>query len=193
MTASNGLPCVRCGTSEWNEWKSCKECARRKTNQWRLDNPDRKKENDRRWQKEHPENCAKRNKKWKINNLERCLEITRISGRNWRKNNPEKQHLACNLWKKNNKTKSSIYENKRRAIKLKNGGSYTEKEWIELCHNFGNKCLACGKSNVKLTQDHVIPLVLGGSNSINNIQPLCKSCNCKKHKKIIDYRGETNE
>ena len=36
--------------------------------------------------------------------------------------------------------------------------------------------------------DHVVPLKLGGANTVDNVQPLCGSCNCKKHLKIIDYR-----
>ena len=48
------------------------------------------------------------------------------------------------------------------------------------------ECPYCGRYK-KLTIDHIIPLSKGGSDNIENIQPLCKSCNCKKHAKIIKY------
>lgn len=83
-----------------------------------------------------------------------------------------------------------VVQMKRRAQKNKCQGSFTYQEWIELCQKYGNKCIRCG-NEVKLTVDHVVPLSKGGSNDINNIQPLCKHCNCKKHTKTIDYRPES--
>lgn len=92
--------------------------------------------------------------------------------------------------------------NKRRAYKLnpamctaiqemrrtaKNSGTFTFQEWQSLCDKYSWKCLACGE-NRKLTIDHVIPLSRGGSNLIDNIQPLCQSCNSKKNTNTIDYR-----
>lgn len=78
---------------------------------------------------------------------------------------------------------------KRRAAKLINGKAFTWKEFKELCQKYDNRCLCCGRNDVPLTADHVIPLSLSGSNSIENIQPLCKSCNSRKAVKTIDYRA----
>jgi 5-methylcytosine-specific restriction endonuclease McrA len=84
-------------------------------------------------------------------------------------------------------------QHERRAKKQSNGGTYTQKQWQDLCDKYGNKCLCCKRSDVALTVDHVIPIKKGGSNDISNLQPLCKSCNSKKHLKIIDYRDDENQ
>jgi 5-methylcytosine-specific restriction endonuclease McrA len=47
----------------------------------------------------------------------------------------------------------------------------------------------CCKQEKPLTIDHVVPLSLGGSNSIDNLQPLCHQCNSRKGTRIIDYRS----
>lgn len=75
----------------------------------------------------------------------------------------------------------------RRLRVLAAGPAYSPEEWQALCDFYDNRCICCGKK-VKLTVDHVIPLSKGGSNMIDNIQPLCQTCNKTKHAKIIDYR-----
>lgn len=77
---------------------------------------------------------------------------------------------------------------KRRVQIESNGGDYTLEEWKELCDQYGNRCLACGTTDELLTVDHVLPVSMGGTNDISNLQPLCKSCNSKKNNKHIDYR-----
>lgn len=76
----------------------------------------------------------------------------------------------------------------RRARKAGNSGSHTVKEWQALCEAAGHRCLCCGSAR-KLTRDHVIPIDSGGSDNIENIQPLCKSCNSSKGTKSTDYRS----
>ena len=66
-------------------------------------------------------------------------------------------------------------------------GSHTTSQFNELCKFFGSMCLRCLKHE-HLTEDHVIPLSKGGSDSIENIQPLCQSCNSIKHVASTDYR-----
>lgn len=75
-----------------------------------------------------------------------------------------------------------------RRAREKAGGKFVSAEWIALCSLFRNRCLRCGRSNLPLTPDHIIPLSKNGSNNIDNIQPLCMPCNSKKGVKIIDYR-----
>lgn len=77
----------------------------------------------------------------------------------------------------------------QRRVKIgSNGGTYSIIEWESLCKKYNYRCLCCGRNDVLLTVDHILPVALGGTNSIGNLQPLCKSCNSKKNKKHIDYR-----
>ena len=77
-------------------------------------------------------------------------------------------------------------EHKYRAAKIA-AGTFTGEEWKALCDAVGNICLCCGEAK-KLTVDHIVPISKGGANTIDNLQPLCKSCNSSKKAKIVDYR-----
>ncbi len=70
-----------------------------------------------------------------------------------------------------------------------NGGFHTKKEWNELKEKCGFTCLRCRKvePEIKLTRDHIVPVLLGGKNDIKNIQPLCQSCNSLKYLQSIKY------
>ena len=65
------------------------------------------------------------------------------------------------------------------ARKNKAEGSFTEIEFQAKCKEYDNRCAYCGTLK-PLEADHMVPLVRGGTNTINNIIPACKSYNCAK-------------
>lgn len=68
---------------------------------------------------------------------------------------------------------------------------HTEKEWRALVEKYNRRCLCCqqvGTRHNPITRDHVLPISKGGPDTIDNLQPLCKSCNSRKKDKTIDYR-----
>lgn len=77
---------------------------------------------------------------------------------------------------------------RRQAARLF-GRPHTDEEWETLKAKCKHTCLACLRlePEIKLTRDHIVSLSKGGSDCIENIQPLCQSCNSKKHTKSIRY------
>jgi 5-methylcytosine-specific restriction endonuclease McrA len=91
-------------------------------------------------------------------------------------------------WRKKHPGFSTAISKIRRARVANNGGKFTAAEWKMLLEKYEHTCLCCGRDDVQLEADHVIPVSQGGRNDIGNRQPLCHSCNSKKHTKCTDYR-----
>lgn len=122
-------------------------------------------------------------KKWRIENPEKA----RKQSEKWRLNHPQKTKEIQNKWKNANREKIRKYDQKRRDLQRIDG--HTLEEWETLKAQYNWICLCCKKQEptIKLERDHIIPVIKGGSSNIQNIQPLCGSCNSKKHTKIIKY------
>jgi hypothetical protein len=55
----------------------------------------------------------------------------------------------------------------------------SDENWQQILEKYHNRCPVCGRSEpeVRFQQDHKIPRLRGGSNDLNNWQPLCDECN----------------
>lgn len=92
-------------------------------------------------------------------------------------------------WKGGKKLAVERGRRKRRNLERNASGWHTFGEWETLKAQYNWSCAGCGRKEpeIKLTRDHIIPLIRGGSDNIENVQPLCRSCNSKKGTRI-DYK-----
>ena len=141
------------------------------------------------------------NRQWGENNPDRQRELWRAAySRNpdakkqrvkkYAAEHPEVNNRAAKKYAQTDKGRvAGIKRTKvHRARRLGATGNHTTGEFLQVVNRFDNKCLRCGETFDQLTEDHVVPLSRGGSDSISNIQPLCHPCNSAKRDKTIDYR-----
>jgi 5-methylcytosine-specific restriction endonuclease McrA len=83
---------------------------------------------------------------------------------------------------------------RRREDKLRRAtGAFTSGQFHRLVLHFHGLCVAClnpGSPLDPIVPDHVQSVFEGGSDSIENIQPMHRTCNSVKGSKWIDYRPE---
>ena len=92
-------------------------------------------------------------------------------------------HLYC-------KTCRQLRAKKYSERKSNSKGSHTRKQFLEKLKLYEG-CPRCnrrweeipfskGAAKYKITEDHIVPLLEGGTDDIDNIQPLCYQCNFRK-------------
>lgn len=148
----------------------CRKCKRLDSKEWKLLHKEQVRSSSSNYYKNNRDEILKRNRRnYEKTKSERSKVIKR-----WKQLNPDKVQAG--------------YENRRKNLV----GKITGEEWREIKNKYGNVCLRCGTSK-RLSIDHVIPISKGGTNTVDNIQPLCGKCNSTKGTKIIDYRRVNNE
>jgi uncharacterized protein YdaU (DUF1376 family) len=86
-------------------------------------------------------------------------------------------------------TEQATLTRSQRLAEARKKGSHTDVEWSNMLEICDRKCVRCGaRTEDVLCKDHIIPLYRGGSDAIENIQPLCRSCNSQKGPETIDHR-----
>ena len=127
-------------------------------------------------------------------------ELHKEQRKQYYQNNREKERLYGKIWKKSDVGKQicKIHNQKRRAIK-KSVNFWTDEmteRWFWMLDATEGYCPRCGElfdnGIHNCTMDHIIPLDLvdkfgtakairlGAIHHIDNIQVLCRSCNCSK-------------
>jgi len=99
----------------------------------------------------------------------------------------EEQRTITLTWRKKSK------EGGKRSARLraaKRKGTHTEEQWLLLISAANSVCPRCKSITGHFDKDHVIPIYQGGSDSIENIQPLCAKCNSQKGPERTDYFKE---
>ena len=83
------------------------------------------------------------------------------------------------------KTEKGVMARKvTKALRRSVSGSFTRDDLVNRFAQYGNKCAHCGSAE-HITVDHIVPISRGGTNHIDNIQPLCKSCNSRKGARYV--------
>lgn len=112
----------------------------------------------------------------------KCKECHRTINANRRKSEEAKEKIRERSRRYYKENKEKVYKNiyKRHTRIHENEYDYSEKEWQFTLSAFNNECAYCGRNDVKLEREHIIPVSKGGAYVIKNIIPACHSCNMSK-------------
>lgn len=169
---------------------NCKVCVKVTNARWVSENTDRARAAKAKWAGDNPERMRAATAKWASENQEK---IQSANSSYYRKNrlrerarrvkyyaeNVEKEKAATRTWQLANPGAKQSYDHNRRA--RLNGGKLS-KDIAQRLHKLqrGMCPCCCQPLGANFHRDHVMPLALGGSNTDDNIQLLCATCNHSK-------------
>jgi 5-methylcytosine-specific restriction endonuclease McrA len=153
-----------------------------KTAEWRKKNPKKRKAQKERHYLKHRRRYCQKEKDRRDHNPghNRAACAARYAA------NKEAHKERVSLWRRANRDRRTQYANRRRALKSVGGKTHSIDEWKALIKRRDGRCFYCGRRDLPLTRDHMIPLTRGGSDAIENIVPACRPCNSAKGTKTTD-------
>lgn len=184
--------------------RTCKECANKikrekytpdKARAYRESHKEELKRKKHEYYEANKSEISEKHKNYYRSNVSRFRELSQ----KWKKNNPDKlrrisrrryekikdhHKVITRRWKQEHKEARNLSWQKRRSKKNQLPSTLTLDQWEYIKKCFDNKCAYCGKRR-KLTQDHFVPVQLGGGYTKENIIPCCQSCNSSKSSKLF--------
>lgn len=183
------ITCKECGQQKTHQaFGLCKACYLR---QYKARDKDR-------WAEYHKEYEEKRRGSRIEYNREKSVESYRRHrgkviqrSKDRYRANPEAKLSKSREWDKGHRAEKHQYFKRWINRKRSNGDvpGLTLKEWKTILVVFNHRCAYCGATD-RITQDHVIPLSQGGTDSIENVVPACRSCNSSKGDKTPEEWGK---
>lgn len=160
----------------------CKSCELEAAKRYRDAHKEERALKQREYYEKHGDIQRRASNNWKRENTERTKEYMR----KWYEENKEDRRAYNKEYAEENHDGVLERSRKRRAIRYGQNDFFTEEEFFVKFEQLGKKCFYCGKglTNDTVTRDHYIPLVKGGSDTIENIVPCCKNCNSRKRNKM---------
>lgn len=166
---------------------------------WRAENPDREFAYVHKRRSEKKKEITAYQRVYRLKHLERAREQGRRRAERFRQNNPNKITemtrkyyvnfgsviLARNRkWIKGHPLAAIVKSQNRRLRFAQVKRTLTTREWAIIVNNYDGRCAYCGRGEVKMTMDHIIPISKGGEHTANNVVPACKPCNSRKRNNI---------
>jgi hypothetical protein len=118
-------------------------------------------------------------------------EAARERERQRRQRNLEHYRAYERKWTREHPEQVIARTHRRRARKVA-AGVFTvlPRDWRRMLHRYRYACAYCGRADLPLHQEHVIPLARGGRHAIGNLLPVCQSCNARKWMMLlVEWRG----
>jgi 5-methylcytosine-specific restriction endonuclease McrA len=97
------------------------------------------------------------------------------------------ERLELSAIKRRDQVKRAAILRAQRMAVAKAKGTHKQSEWLSIKAEFQGRCVRCGARWRILTKDHAVPVSMGGSDSADNLQPLCVPCNSGKGKEVTNW------
>lgn len=156
---------------------------------YRVENREKLKAQTMAWREANTEKYKAYQRAYQDANRHRTIERLK----RWRQDNPERGRAYGREWRRANLHRLVVKEQRRRARIKGVGGNLSPDIHARLMTLQRCKCAICRVSlkEVRPHLDHVMPIAKGGTNTDDNAQLLCPTCNLTKSAKHpVDFMQE---
>lgn len=92
-----------------------------------------------------------------------------------------KQKLCGGAWSPLERKRIHSRIRAQRLAEARARGTHTEDQWLAILDKYDYRCVRCGCRPIgRPCKDHITPIYQGGSDALENLQPLCRECNTAK-------------
>lgn len=135
-------------------------------------------ERSREYRAKNPDKVKATKLAWKRANKKKNVE----SAVRYQQKYPEKHVRATSAYRRRNQDKYRNYAQSRRVRQENNGVFLVTEE--EIRKILAQPCANCNSYD-RPSLDHIVPISLGGTHSVGNLQNLCMPCNSSKGNKVM--------